>query len=472
MEPIVTRFPPSPTGYLHIGGARTALFNWLYARHHGGRFVLRIEDTDLARSTETSVKAILDAMEWLELDWDEGPYYQTERLDVYREYLRKLLDSGHAYYCDCTPEDLDRRRQQAMAAGAKPKYDGRCRDRGLGPGKDRVIRFRCPQVGETILNDLIKGPIIFNNAELDDLVLQKSDGVPTYNFAVVIDDVTMGINVIVRGDDHVNNTPRQILIYQALQAPLPRFAHVPMILGEDRSRLSKRHGATSVMAYKEKGILPEALVNYLVRLGWSHGDQEIFTRQELIEKFSLEHIGKAAGVFNLEKLLWLNAHYIKEREPASLAPLLRPFLQEKGYPERPDDYLARAIATLQPRCQTLVEMADAAKFYMLEDVEYDPAAARKFLRPNMLEPFTRLTTALKELEPFNEARLEEVFRSVAEELEVKLGKIAQPVRVALTGVTASPGLFEVIDVLGKATVVKRMQKALDFIRARAEKSAE
>lgn len=467
MAAIVTRFPPSPTGYLHIGGARTAIFNWLYARRHGGKFILRIEDTDLVRSTEASVKAILDAMEWLELDWDEGPFYQTKRLDVYREYLGKLIAGGHAYYCDCDPEDLDRRRQAAMAAGGKPKYDGRCRDRGLGPGPNRVVRFRCPQVGETVLNDLIKGPIVFNNSELDDLVLQKSDGIPTYNFAVVIDDVTMGVNLIIRGDDHVNNTPRQILIYQALGAPLPRFAHVPMILGEDRARLSKRHGATSVMVYKEMGFLPEALVNYLVRLGWSHGDQEIFSRQEMIANFSLEHIGKAAGVFNPDKLLWLNAHYLKERDPAALVPLLRPFLEQRGYPERPDAYLARAIATLQPRSQTLVEMADAIRYYLVDQVDYDPAAAAKFLRPETLPTIARMQAAVADLDPFDEARLEQAFRSVAEELGVKLGKIAQPVRVALTGVTASPGLFEVIDVLGRKTVLERLGKALDFIKLRA-----
>ena len=311
MSAVVTRFAPSPTGYLHIGGARTALFSWLYARHHGGKFILRIEDTDEVRSTEASVQAILGAMHWLELDWDEGPYYQTQRLDTYRDHLQKLLDRGSAYYCDCSPEELTQRREAARAAGLKPKYDGRCRDRGLGPGPNRVIRFRAPDVGTTVLNDLIKGPIFFENSELDDLVIQRSDGMPTYNFAVVIDDVTMGITHIIRGDDHVNNTPRQILIYQALGQTLPHFAHVPMILGQDRARMSKRHGATSVMAYQDMGYLPEALINYLVRLGWSHGDQEVFTREELVRYFTLDTVGKAPSVFNPEKLEWLNAHYIK-----------------------------------------------------------------------------------------------------------------------------------------------------------------
>ncbi|MCE5241926.1 MAG: glutamate--tRNA ligase [Syntrophobacteraceae bacterium] len=461
MEPIVTRFPPSPTGYLHIGGARTALFNYLFARHNGGKFILRIEDTDVVRSTEASIKAILDAMEWLQLEWDEGPHYQMQRLDIYREYLDKLLETGHAYYCDCSPEDLEERRKAAMAAGRKPKYDGRCRDRGLTAGPNRVIRFRCPDSGTTVLNDLIKGPIFFNNEELDDLVLQRSDGIPTYNFAVVVDDVTMNVSYVIRGDDHVNNTPRQILIYQALGASLPRFAHVPMILGEDRTRLSKRHGATSVMDYKEMGFLPEALINYLVRLGWSHGDQEIFSREELIEHFSLENVGKSAAVFNPEKLLWLNAHYIKERTPESLVPLLEPFLAARGLSGRPQDFLARAVQTLQPRVHTLVEMADAIKFYLVEEVECDPAAAKKFLTPAMQEPFDKLIAALDALDSFNHENLEAAFQQVVGELGLKLGKVAQPVRVALTGSTVSPGLFEIIDVLGKETVLKRLKAARD-----------
>lgn len=469
MEPVITRFPPSPTGYLHIGGARTALFNWLFARHHKGQFVLRIEDTDLVRSTDESIKAILDAMEWLSLDWDHGPFYQTKRLDVYREYLQKMLDNGSAYHCDCTPESLEQRRQEALAAGRKPKYDGLCRDRGLGPGPNRVIRFRSPDSGTTVLNDLIKGPIFFENSELDDLVIQKSDGIPTYNFAVVIDDITMNINHVIRGDDHVNNTPRQILLYQALGEKLPHFAHVPMILGQDRTRLSKRHGATSVMAYKEMGYLPEAVVNYLVRLGWSHGDQEIFSREELIEKFSLANIGKSAGVFDPEKLLWLNAHYLKEKPAQEVAVLLQPFLSAAGYREKPRDYLAKAVRTLQPRVHTLVELSEAMKFYMVDLVEYDPAAAKKFLTPAIKEAFNRLMGALRDLEVFDEANLERVFRQiVVDELGMKLGKIAQPVRVALTGMTASPGLFEVIDVLGKDAVLERLKIALEYIEKHQE----
>lgn len=467
MTAVITRFPPSPTGTLHIGGARTALFNWLFARHHGGKFILRIEDTDQVRSTEESIKAILDAMEWLELQWDSGPHYQTQRLEVYREYREKLLHGGHAYYCDCTPDDLEQRRKTAMAEGRKPKYDGRCRQRGLGPGPDRVVRFRCPETGTTTLNDLIKGPIFFENSELDDLVLERSDGIPTYNFAVVVDDITMDITHVIRGDDHVNNTPRQILIYQALGVALPQFAHVPMILGEDRTRLSKRHGATSVMAYKDMGYLPEALVNYLVRLGWSHGDQEIFTREELIKFFSLENAGKSASVFNPEKLLWLNAHYIKERSPESLVPLLEPFLNDLGYPPKPHTFIADAVRTLQPRVHTLREMAAAMRFYMVDVVEYDAAAAKKFLTPTIKGPLIKLVSALEGLEVFNHEALEGIFHQITTELGIKLGKVAQPVRVALTGTTVSPGLFEIIDVLGKEVVLHRLKRALETIESQA-----
>ena len=465
MSAVVTRFAPSPTGYLHIGGARTALFSWLYARHHGGKFILRIEDTDEVRSTEASVQAILGAMHWLELDWDEGPYYQTQRLDTYRDHLQKLLDRGSAYYCDCSPEELTQRREAARAAGLKPKYDGRCRDRGLGPGPNRVIRFRAPDVGTTVLNDLIKGPIFFENSELDDLVIQRSDGMPTYNFAVVIDDVTMGITHIIRGDDHVNNTPRQILIYQALGQTLPHFAHVPMILGQDRARMSKRHGATSVMAYQDMGYLPEALINYPVRLGWSHGDQEVFTREELVRYFTLDTVGKAPSVFNPEKLEWLNAHYIKERGADSLVPLIEPFLETRGYPGKPADYIAKAVKTLQPRASKLTDMADAMKFYLVDEVEIDPAAAKKFLIPENRPAMEKVMAALEAMDCFNEKGLEAVFAAVVQELGVKLGKIAQPVRVALTGTTVSPGLFEIIDVLGKDTALKRLGRALQMMSA-------
>ncbi|MEJ5347386.1 MAG: glutamate--tRNA ligase [Desulfosoma sp.] len=470
MDTVITRFAPSPTGYLHIGGARTALFNWLFARHHGGIFILRIEDTDLERSTEESIQAILNAMEWLGMDWDQGPFYQTQRMAYYRQYLQKLLDTGHAYYCECSAEDVEKRRQEALRAGKKPKYDGRCRDKNLGPGPGRVVRFRCPQVGTTVLPDLIKGPIEFDNAELDDLVLFRSDGMPTYNFAVVVDDVSMGITHVIRGDDHVNNTPRQILLYQALGAPLPRFAHVPMILGQDRTRLSKRHGATSVMAYKEMGFLPEALVNYLVRLGWSYGDQEIFSRQELIEKFDLDRVGSSASVFDMEKLLWLNAHYLREKPASEIRTLLRPFLQELHLPDKDDAFLEKAVATLQPRSRTLKELAEGLRFYLVDEVAYDEQAARKFLTPDMARPLRLLMERLRALDRFSEDSVEKIFRELAEEMGVKLGKIAQPVRVALTGVTASPGLFEIMDILGKDAVLDRLQRACAYIEALNDKA--
>lgn len=368
METIITRFPPSPTGYLHVGGARTALFNWLYARQNHGKFVLRIEDTDTVRSTQASVDAIFDAMRWLELDWDEGPYFQTQRFDIYRTYLQKLLDSGDAYYCTCSPEDVEAMRQKAMATGAKPKYDGRCRERGLPPSPNAVIRFKSPLSGTTVVEDVIKGNIVFQNREQDDFVICRSDGTPTYNFVVVVDDITMGINTIIRGDDHVMNTPKQILLYKALKAPLPVFGHVPMVLGKDKARLSKRHGAMSVTAYRDMGFLPDAFLNYLARLGWSHGDQEFFTRQELIEKFSLKNIGRSPGVFDVDKLTALNADHIRATPVGQLAPRVLPFMRQKGYDAADDAYLVGVIGTLHARSKTLVEMADGAHFYYREDV--------------------------------------------------------------------------------------------------------
>ncbi len=460
MNSIVTRFAPSPTGHLHIGGARTALFNWLFARHHGGKFILRIENTDLQRSTQEYTKSILVAMEWLGLDWDEGPYYQTDRIDIYRSYAKKLYDTGWAYYCECSPEEVERMRQEAHAAGLKPKYNGKCRDKGLGPGPNRVLRFRCPQSGITVLNDLIKGSIEFDNSELDDLVLIRSDGMPTYNFSVVVDDLTMKISHVIRGDDHINNTPRQILIYQALGETLPKFAHVPMILGPDKKRLSKRHGATSVIAYKEMGYLPEALVNYLARLGWSYGDQEIFTKEELVQKFTIENISKSSSIFDMEKLRWLNGYYIREKKSAEeLLPLLMPFLEKRGYPPKDDSYLIKAIATLQPRCSTLDEMADAIRFYMTDEFEYDEKGTKKFFKPEIKPIFEEVIKTVASMEHFDEKELEDFFRNLSESTGIKLRLIAQPIRIALTGKTASPGLFEIMNILGKDEVIKRLQKA-------------
>lgn len=465
-QEIVTRFPPSPTGYLHVGGARTALFNWLYARRKGGRFVLRIEDTDLKRSTRESVDAIFEAMEWLGIDWDEGPYFQSERFDIYKEYVEKLLASGHAYYCDCPPEKVEEMRQKGLAAGGKAKYDGTCREKGLPAGEGAAVRFKAPLTGTTVIEDRVKGNIVFQNADLDDFVIARSDGTPTYNFVVVVDDIAMGINTIIRGDDHVSNTPKQILLYKALGAELPVFAHVPMVLGKDKTRLSKRHGAMSVTEYKRMGFLPDALINYLVRLGWSCGDQEFFTRKELVEKFNLENIGKSAGVFDTEKLTALNADHIKATPPAELIPHLRPFLQERGMQADDADYLAKVILTLNARSKTLVEMADAAAFYYQEVTAYDEAAMKKIFTPEAALPMQELIQALQALDDFSEKALEGAFLKVMETTGLKLGKIAQPVRLALTGRTASPGIFEIMEILGKDVVVKRLEKAVQIIEGK------
>ena len=469
MEKIITRFPPSPTGYLHVGGARTAIFNWLYARHMKGKFVLRIEDTDIKRSTQASVDAIFEALQWLGIDWDEGPYFQTRRFEIYREYIQKLVDSGHAYYCTCSPEQIDAMRQEAMASGGKPRYDGTCREMGLNKTADAVVRFKAPLSGTTVVEDVIKGNIVFQNDELDDFVICRSDGTPTYNFVVVVDDITMDINTIIRGDDHVMNTPKQILLYRALGSPLPTFGHVPMVLGNDRARLSKRHGAMSVTAYRDMGYLPDALLNYLVRLGWSHGDQEFFTRDELIKAFDIEHIGRSAGIFDIEKLQAINADHIRASAASDLVDPLRPFLKERGIEIEKDDYITKVIETLQPRSKTLADMADAAMFYYLDDINYEEKAARKFLKSAALEPLRLLVEKLETSADYSEKSLEDVFKAVMDQTGLKLGKIAQPVRVALTGKTASPGIFEIITILGPGRVIPRLGKAIRFIEAHLDK---
>lgn len=472
MEQIITRFPPSPTGYLHVGGARTAIFNWLYARNMKGKFVLRIEDTDTERSSQASVDAIFDALAWLGIDYDEGPYFQTQRFEIYREYIQKLIDSGHAYYCTCAPEQIDAMRQKAMATGAKPRYDGTCREKGLGKSEKAVVRFKAPLTGTTVVEDVIKGNIVFQNDELDDFVICRSDGTPTYNFVVVVDDITMNINTVIRGDDHVMNTPKQIQLYKALGSPLPTFGHVPMVLGNDRARLSKRHGAMSVTAYRDMGFLPQALINYLVRLGWSHGDQEFFTRDELIEVFDLKNIGRSAGVFDLDKLMALNAEHIMAASPQDLVAPLTPFLEKAGIAVEAGDYILQVIETLQPRSKTLAEMAEAALFYYLGDIIYDEKAAQKFLKPEALEPLKLLADKLEALEGYAHSDLEDAFKAVMDRTGLKLGKIAQPLRVALTGRTASPGIFEIIAILGKERVIPRLGKAMRFIEDRMKLEAQ
>ena len=467
MSKIRLRFAPSPTGYLHVGGARTALFNWLLAKKEQGVFILRIEDTDVARSTEESVTAILEGMKWLGLDWDEGPFYQSEQFPVYRQFVEKLLAEGKAYRCYCTQEELEAKRELAMKEGRKPKYDGKCRDLSGDPsGRPFSVRFKAPLEGVTAFDDLIKGRISFNNEELDDLIIQRTDGTPTYNFTVVIDDATMGITTVIRGDDHVNNTPRQIVMYEALGYPVPRFAHVPMILGADKARLSKRHGATSVMAYRDMGFLPEAMVNYLVRLGWSYGDEEIFSREELIEKFSIESVGRSAGVFNPDKLLWLNAHYIKTGDPVRLAELLVPFLAERGVDPAHGPDLVKAVKTLQERARTMVEMADGAIFYYREPAEYDEQAVAKHLKPEVAPLFEALLAKLEQLTDFSYAGIEEAFKALCSEQGIKMGQVGPGVRVAICGGTASPGIYEVLETLGKEESLRRIRKALEFIRGR------
>jgi glutamyl-tRNA synthetase len=458
---MILRFAPSPTGFLHIGGARTALFNWLLARNKGGKFILRIEDTDQVRSTKESIDAILEGMTWLGLDWDEGPIYQTDRITMYREHAERLIREGKAYYCYCPPEELEEKRQKAMQEKRKPKYDGRCRNlESPIPGRTPAIRFKAPQEGKTVLPDLIKGTVEFDNAEMDDLVILRSDGWPTYNFSVVVDDATMGITHVIRGDDHVNNTPRQILLYQAFGYPLPEFAHVPMILGADKARLSKRHGATSVMAYKDMGYLPQALVNYLVRLGWSHGDQEVFTPEELIRNFSLKNVGKSAAVFNQEKLNWLNGVYIRQEKPETLAELLLPFLEGKGLKPRSISWLVEIVKTLQERSKTLVEMADMAEFYFRDDFQTDEKAEKKHLTPVIKEPLEILVAMLDSAPEVDEKGLEEIFKEIVARKNIKLGAIAQAVRVALTGKSVSPGIYEVMRILGKEEVLKRLARAI------------
>ncbi len=463
------RFAPSPTGALHIGGVRTALFNWLFARHHKGMFILRIEDTDQTRSTDESIRIILDGMKWLGLDWDEGPFRQTERMAVYREHVESLITAGKAYYCYCTPEELETRRKEALAAGRPPKYDRKCRflDKPI-EGRKPAVRFLSSDEGQTVVRDLIRGAVTFENQQLDDLIIQRSDGLPTYNFAVVVDDVTMKISHVIRGDDHLNNTPRQIQLYHAFGYEPPEFAHLPMILGSDKTKLSKRHGATAVTEYIDLGYLPEALVNYLSRLGWSSGDQEIFTRQELIEKFSLENVGKAPSVFNPEKLLWLNHHYIQQADPDRIAALVLDLLKKDGIvaPGREPDpaWLRRLVTLLTERSHTLVEMKSAAVPFIADNITVDDKARAKHLTPDVAPLLNELSKRLKSIDSFTHTEVEKVFSAIVTEQGIKLGKLAQPVRVSLTGGTVSPGIFDVIEVMGKEKTLKRIASVLANIQ--------
>jgi len=463
MDQIVTRFPPSPSGYLHIGGARTALFNWLYARANNGKFVLRIEDTDKARSTKESVTAILESLEWLGIDWDEGPYFQSERSDIYKEYIEKLIELGYAYYCNCTPEQVNVMREQAKAAGKKPMYSGKCREARIAKGENTVVRLKTPFAGVTIVDDAVKGSISFQNSEIDDFIIQRSDGSAMYNFAVVVDDITMGINNIIRGDDHLINTPKQILIYKALGKELPLFGHVPMVLGSDKSRLSKRHGAMSVGEYKNMGYLPDAMLNYLVRLGWSHGDQEFFTREDLIEKFSLKSLGRSPSMFDIDKLSNLNSKHIQQTSSEALAEKLIPLLKQENINAENDQFTQDAITTLKPRSKNLGEMAQSIAFYYKDEVEFDTKVKEKVLKPETLETLKKAAIYIENTDEFSQENLEKAFQNIMDETELKFGKIAQPVRVALTGTNVSPGIFEMILVLGKEKTISRIKQAIDLI---------
>ena len=457
-----TRFAPSPTGYLHIGGARTALFSWLYARKHGGQFILRIEDTDRERSTEESVQVILDGMAWLGLDYDEGPFFQTERMDRYREVIQQLLDSGQAYYCYCSKEELDAMREEQMARKEKPRYDGRYRDfTGTPPeGVQPVIRFKNPQEGVVEIDDMVKGRVVIDNRELDDLIIARADGTPTYNLTVVVDDLDMGITHVIRGDDHLNNTPRQINILRALGAEPPKYAHIPMILGEDGKRLSKRHGAVNVMQYKEDGYLPEALVNYLVRLGWSHGDKEIFTREEMIELFSLEGVNRAASTFNPSKLLWLNEQYIKTMDADELADRLREKLDVDTADGPP---LARVVDALRDRSKTLNDMAASARWFYRDPDSYDEKAAKRQFKAETAETLRRFAEAVDKVEPWEAETLHRFVADFAAEQGLKMGQVGMPLRVALTGGTSSPDIGLTLELIGREAVKRRLLKAVSWM---------
>ncbi|MEJ1355565.1 MAG: glutamate--tRNA ligase [Candidatus Sedimenticola sp. (ex Thyasira tokunagai)] len=463
---IRTRFAPSPTGYLHVGGARTALFSWLYTRKHGGSFVLRIEDTDLERSTEEAVNAILEGMTWLGLEYEEGPFYQTKRFERYNEVIDELLEKGHAYRCNCSKERLDQLRAGQEQSGGKRGYDGHCRDRKIDADEPHVIRFRNPLEGVVVLDDMIHGKVAVANEELDDLIIRRTDGSPTYNLTVVVDDHDMGISHVIRGDDHMRNAIRQINIFKAMGVDIPKYAHVAMILGDDGAKLSKRHGAVSVMQYKEEGYLPEALLNYLVRLGWSHGDQEIFSVDEMIQLFEIDDVNKAASAFNTEKLQWLNQHYIKEGDPKHLAHLLSYHMGRLGIDPAHGPDLVEVVKAQQERAKTLVEMADISAFFYKDYDEFDATAAKKNLRPVARVPLEKMRERLEAQQEWTPEALHTLVQEVSDELELKMGKVAQPLRVAVVGRAASPGIDVTLHLVGKEASLRRIDRALEFIHQR------
>ncbi len=461
MDKIITRFAPSPTGHLHIGGARTAIFCWLMARNNNGKFYLRIEDTDRERSMQEYTDSILASMRWLGLDWDDEPIYQHTRTDLYNSYIDRLLDTGHAYWCDCSLEAVEAMREDARAKGLKPKYNGCCRERGLTPGPGRVVRFKAPLTGQTVVDDLVKGRVVVDNAEMDDMVLRRPDNTPTYNLAVVVDDAEMGITYVLRGDDHLTNTPRQILIYEALGLPLPKFGHVPMILGPDKQKLSKRHGAKAVIEYQKDGLLPEALVNYLVRLGWSHGDDEVFSLQELIDKFPKGRLSASPSAFDPEKLAWLNSQHLKLAAPERLAELLLPFLTELGLTVPTGTRLAELIELFRDRAAGLQDMAEAMRFMLTPAAElnYDPAAVAKALTDDGRAHVAALAGQLQALVEFTPGTVHATIHSYVEDNGLKMKFVGPPLRVALVGALAGPGLPEIMAWLGQEESLARLQRA-------------
>jgi glutamyl-tRNA synthetase len=463
-----TRFAPSPTGVLHIGSVRTALFCWLYARHHGGQYILRIEDTDRERSTEENLAAILDGMSWLGIDSDEGPYYQSQRTDRYREVLDQWLAGGQAYHCYCTKGELAERREAQIANGENPRYDGRCRAGSEPrPGVDPVVRFRNPQEGNVVVQDRVRGEVIFDNAELDDLIIARSDGSPTYNFTVVVDDADMRISHVIRGDDHLNNTPRQLNMIAALGVDVPSYAHLPMILGEDGAKLSKRHGAVDVREYRDSGYFPEALLNYLVRLGWSHGDQEIFSEEEMIRLFDIDDVNQSASAFNAQKLKWLNQQYIIATPSETLGERLQPFLISKGYDLSSGPTAAQVAAAFHERAETLTEMA-ASAWYCFQDFEaFDAGAAKKHLRPVILDALVAFRGLLDETTEWTRENLGRQVSECAEAQQINMGKLGQPIRVAITGGPVSPPIDVTLELVGRDRVIRRIDQAIGFIRQRA-----
>jgi glutamyl-tRNA synthetase len=463
---IRTRFAPSPTGFLHIGGARTALYSWLYARHHGGEFILRIEDTDRERSTDAAVQAILDSMAWLDLGHDEGPFFQTQRFDRYREVIDRMLNQGTAYHCYCTREELERMREAQLARKEKPRYDGRCRNgRSPVPDVPPVVRFKNPQDGVTIVDDLVRGRVVFENAELDDLIIARSDGTPTYNFCVVVDDLDMRITHVIRGDDHLNNTPRQMNIIKALGGTTPAYGHLPMILGADGAKLSKRHAAVGVMEYREAGYLPDALLNYLVRLGWAHGDQEIFSREEMIALFDVADVNKSASRFDSDKLAWLNQQYLKASDTAQLAPELRWHFERLGVRTDGGPALEAVVRAQQERVTTLRDMAQASTFFYQEFAEYDEKSAKKHLTKDAAPGLRQVRAALAALGDWRAVTIHDAVGSIAASLGQGLGKVAQPVRVAVAGGAVSPPIDVTLELLGRERTLARLDRALAWIES-------